>query len=138
MCRTGSNPSVKTYRNNDIGYFSSVLDAANPSIGLANTMISTDGNNVTCIYERQNVADKQNYLQITPATGGLYILSAFGAGEVSNHGNNKDLTSMAFNFFTGSTNETTTQSPIINPGNFLEYLYDLIKAFFEWFLSLFM
>ena len=136
VCRA-ENASVRTFWNNDKLYFSIVLDATNPSIGISNARVFVEANNITCTYDRENVVDKQNYFQVTPSTGGVYILTAFGSGDVSYHGNNRAASAMAFDFFSESNNETTTQSPIIDPGNFLEYLWDLIVSFFTWFLSLF-
>ena len=94
-------------------------------------------NNISCRFDRQNVVDKQNYFKVNPNTGGIHILTAFGNGDVGYHYGNKQASSMAFNFFSEFNNETTTQSPIIDPGNFLEYLWSLIESFFTWFLSLF-
>ena len=85
VCRTGLKPSIHTYWNNKYSKFSSILDVSNPAVGLSNTEIAVIQNNITCLFDRANSVDRPNYLNIKNETVSIFIIAAYGAGEVNYH-----------------------------------------------------
>ena len=83
LCRYGSTTQfVKSYLNS--GYSSSAYPN-NDAIGLSNTALSVNGNNLTCSFTRANTNTDSNYISVTTSAT-LYLVAAFGPGKlIFNH-----------------------------------------------------
>ena len=142
VCRTGLRPSVQTYWNNKDIKVSNILDAFNPTIGLTNTEIAVIQNNITCLFDRANNVDRPNYLNIKNETINIFIIAAYGAGEVNYHAA-KDASSVPSVFFDNKpTMETTSASTSLvetttayNQG--FSLFRNLIVIVLRWIFSMF-
>jgi hypothetical protein len=137
------------------------LDQNFSQLGLSNLRTAIVQNNFTCSFSRENRLNRTGYYQILPNTI-PYMLVAYGSGDVSYHGMNREVR-LASNFVY-QLNQTSTSTIIFNTSTFprttsqtkqnttmsLDYnddetfeevghnlIIEYLIAFVRWFLSLF-
>ena len=83
------------------------MDNNDPDLGLSNTSLTVNGNNMQCSFTRDNINSNQYHLNLNNGTS-TYFLAAYGQGGISNHQNNKQVTSSTYLFAYSSKNSASS------------------------------
>lgn len=90
-----------------------LIDKINESVGLSNSSVTFDDEDLTCSFTRDNLNDNygKNYFQLRNSA---YLLVAYGSGEPGYHGKNKAVTDdiVSFSVITTISDITTQQAEI--------------------------
>ena len=94
-----------------------LIDKINESVGLSNSSVTFDDDDLTCSFTRDNLNDNygKNYFQLRD---NAYLLVAYGSGEPGYHGKNKAVTDFLVSFSVIKTiSDITTQKIEISTKN---------------------
>lgn len=93
----GNSLSVQHYFN--FGYISSLLETSQSQIGLTNVKVYQSQGNLTCSFTRDNEIKMPSgrYIKISP-NNGLYIVVAYGPGDIGWHRANRGVSPKQVNF----------------------------------------
>lgn len=104
------------------------MDSINPNLGLSNTSLVVNGDNMQCSFTRDNINGNQYHFNINNGTQ-AYVLAAYGVGAIANHGNNKFVTTNTYTFSTKPTTANSAQSNHLNKHFVLILLSSVLFAF---------
>jgi hypothetical protein len=116
-----------------LGFNSRLIDPANVALGIVDSSVNVNNGTLTCMFVRENFNSLSNYIGIV-SNSRLYIMSAYGSGNVSFHGSNVAASNAPITFqINGTDNNTTTPMP--------NTVQNLITSFYKkvlaWILALF-
>jgi hypothetical protein len=112
------------------------MSTSKPSLGIVDWSVNVANGNLTCAFLRENFnTDSGNYLQVQPSSQ-FYVLTAYGSGNVSFHGSNRDVSATLQSFASNYTVPGTT-TPATPAAAIKNKIVEFFKKALSWLLSLF-
>jgi hypothetical protein len=124
---------VQNNYNSIFGFFSIPMDTNNLNLGIVASSVNINDGKLVCTFVRENTNSYPNYIRVD-SINRLYVLSAYGSGNVSFHGSNAAVSSTPIVFLTNSNDTNTTTSA---PKTVQNVITEFIKKVIAWFYSLF-